>query len=310
MKTQHMFRILILFIAVSGLLLTGCQKDKNTEPNVDSTSLQQLSTDEEALESANDESMNDVNGFLSGGNEKSTAMLPCNATLDSTAVVNDTITYYITYNGLNCSGTRFRTGQVEIKKRVGTHWFMTGATVMVRHINFTITRVSTQKSITLNSVKIHQNVTGGGMGQLGNGLDAIIHKTWGRVHVTFDDSTTKLWNVSRKKTYTGSVPFNLKITTDGFGVAGGFDDLVVWGINRQGENFFTQILEPVVQRQVCDWDPVSGIKKHIIPADSKSAVLTFGFNSNNQPISGNECPTKFRVDWQKNNNSGTIYLWL
>ncbi len=310
MKTNNLSRFTFLLFLVIGLSLAGCKKDKNTDPSDDSSSLQQLSKDEESVEAASDESMNDVNFFLANGNLKSTNLLPCNATVDSTAVVNDTITIYITYDGLNCSGTRFRTGQVQIRKHVGTQWYQAGATVMIRHINFTITKVSTQKSITLNGVKIHKNVSGGVIWQLGNGINAIVHRTRGHVNVTFDDGTTKTWNVARQKTYTGNPPGNLVLTTDGFGSVGEYDNLVVWGTNRQGEAFYTQIIEPIVHRQVCSWDPVSGIKKHAIPADAKSATLTFGFDSNNQPISGNECPAKFKLDWQRNNNSGTVYLWL
>jgi hypothetical protein len=310
MKTKNMFRLTFLALAVIGLSLTSCKKDKDTETYPASASLQQLSGDEESVESAMDESMNDVNNFLSYGNLKATNQLPCNATIDSTAVVNDTNIIYITYNGLNCSGTRYRTGQVEIRKAVGSHWYMPGATVKIRHINFTITKVVTQKTITLNSVKVHKNVTGGVVWQLGNGINAIVHRTHGHVSVTFDDGSTKMWNIARQKTYTGTPPINLVLTTDGFGSADGYDNLLVWGISREGENFYTQIIQPVIHRQVCDWDPSAGIKKHTAPADSKSATLTFGYDSNNQPITGTDCPAKYKVDWQKNNNSGTIYLWL
>lgn len=310
MKTTSLLRLTFLALAIIGLSLSGCKKDKNSDNSNDSASLQQLSNDEQIVESATDESMNDVNGFLSGGNLKSTNNIPCNATVDSTAVLNDTITIYITYNGLNCSGTRFRTGQVEIKKHVGMHWYQQGATVIVRHINFTITKVSNQKSITINSVKIHTNVSGGVIWQLGNVMTAITHRTLGHVDVTFDDGTTKTWRVARLKTYTGTPPNNLILTTNGFGTMDGYDNLVVWGNNRQGKMFYTQIFQPVVHRQVCDWDPCSGVKKHSIPVESKSATLTFGYDSNNQPVTGNDCPAKYRVDWQKNNNSGTIYLWL
>ncbi|MEI7896256.1 MAG: hypothetical protein WCJ26_04430 [bacterium] len=310
MKIKNMFRLTFLILAVAGLSFTGCKKDKNSNMSADSSSLQQLSGDEQVVESASDESMNDVNTVLSNGNLKATNQLPCNATIDSTAVINDTITIYITYNGLNCNGTRFRTGQVEIKKRVGMHWYEQGATVLIRHINFTITKVSNQKTITLNGIKVHKNVSGGVIWQLGNGTQAIVHRTWGHMNVTFSDGTSKIWNVARQKTYTGTPPNNLVLTTDGFGSAGGFDNLLVWGTNRQGENFYTQVIEPIVHRQVCDWDPCSGIKKHSIPGDSKSATITFGFDSNNQPVTGTDCPTKYKVDWQKNNNSGTVYLWL
>lgn len=309
MKTTNLFRLIFLVLTITGLSFAGCNKEKNQNPS-DSASLQQLSNDEQAVESATDESMNDVTFFLSNGNHKSTSMLPCNATVDSTAVVNDTITIYITFNGLNCSGTRYRTGQVEIRKHVGMHWYQTGATVMVRHINFTITKVATQRSITINSVKVLKNVSGGVIWQLGNGTDAIVHRTWGHVDVTLDNGTTRSWNIARQITFTGNPPDSLIMTNDGFGSADGLDNLVVWGLNRQGEQFYTQILQPVVHRQVCDWNPCSGIKKHSIPSDSKSATLTFGYNSNNEPITGDECPTKYKVDWQKNNNSGTIYLWL
>jgi len=309
MKTAHYFRFAILLIAVIGITLSGCKKEKDNQPS-DPTSLQQLSTDQQAMEVAEEESMNDVNMYLSGGNLKSTAWFPCNATIDSTAVINDTIIVYITYNGLNCRENLFRTGQVEIRKPVGIRWYQAGAAVRVKHINFMVTRVRTQKSVTINGERVYQNVSGGVIWQLGNDLSAVVHKVWGWVNVSFEDGTSKSWNVARQKTFTGTPPEALILTNDGFGSADGYDNLVIWGVNRQGENFYTQILQPVVFRQVCEWDPCSGVKKHSIPSASKSATLTFGYNSNNEPISGDDCPTKYRVDWQHNNNSGTIYLWL
>jgi len=310
MKLSNFIRVSFLMLAVIGLAFSGCKKDKNSDTSTDYASLQQLSNDEESVASTMDESMNDVNNFLSGGNLKSTDKVPCGAIVDSTEVVNDTITIYLTYNGKNCSGTRFRTGQVEIVKKVGTRWDQAGATVMIKHINFTITKIVKQKTITLNGVKVHQNVSGGVIRQLGHGTDAIVYRTWGYVDVTFDDGTSKTWNLARQKTCTGTFPDNLVLTTDGFGTSGEFSNLVTWGINRKGENFYTRIIQPVVHREVCDWDPVSGVKKHAIPADSKSATLTFGYDSNDQPVTGDACPTKFKLDWQRNNKSGTVYLWL
>ena len=311
MKTSNLFRFIFLFLAVTGLSLAGCKKDKNTETYPAPVSLQQLSDDDESMESAMNESMNDVNNFLSGGNLKSTERrIPCNASVDSTAIVNDTINIFIDYHGLNCNGTRYRTGKVEIKRQVGTHWFQQGATVMVKHIDFTITKVSNQKSITLNGIKVHQNVSGGVIWQLGNGTSAIVHRTWGQVSVTFNNGSTRIWNIARQKTYTGTSPDSLVLTIDGFGSADGYDNLLAWGISRDGESFYTQIIQPVVHRQVCDWDPSSGIKKHVAPADSKSATLTFGYDKYDAPITGDECPAKYKLDWQKNNHSGTVYLWL
>ncbi len=310
MKTRNLFRLAFFAIALAGLTLSGCKKDKITDPVDDSASLQQLANDEDSFDRTMDESMNDVDLFLTQGNLKESNQLPCNATIDSTVVLNDTITIFITYNGLNCAQTLFRTGHVVIRRQVGQPWFEQGATVRIRHINFTVTRVATGKTIVINSVKNHKNVSGGVIWQLGNGINAVVHRTWGHAEVSFQDGTYKTWNVARQRTFTGTPPSNLVTTIDGFGTAGGFDNLVVWGINRIGDQFYTQILQPVVHRQVCGWDPCTGIKKHQIPAAARSATLTFGYDSNNQPVTGNDCPAKYRLDWVHNNNSGTVYIWL
>jgi hypothetical protein len=235
---------------------------------------------------------------------------PCNATIDSTSVQNDTITYYITYDGKNCNGKLDRHGKVEVKRRVGEKWFMPGATVTVTMIDLQITKVASNKSITLNGTKMFQNVTGGRMWELWNGtIASIVHKVSGSIQATFDDNTTRTWNIARQRTFT-IVDQKLIMTIDGFGSADNYANLVLWGTNRMGENFYTQITQSIVHKQLCDMDPCSGIKIHQIPAMEKSATITFGYNDNNEPIQGNECPTRFRVDWVKGSHSGTLYLEL
>jgi hypothetical protein len=184
-----------------------------------------------------------------------------------------------------------------------------GATIIYKYINFTVTRVATNKSITLNGTKTLQNVNGGHRWQVGTIIDSYVEKVSGSMQASFDNGTSRTWNVARQLTYTGT-PAQLLLTIDGFGSAGEYQNLVVWGTNRQGEQFYTQITQSVVHRQVCEWNPVSGIKIHQIPSDNKSATITFGFNDNNEPITGDECPTRYRVDWQKNNQSGTFYMPL
>ena len=309
MKTKIIFRLTLILIALIGIGLSSCKKDKTTDSTPDSSSLQQLATDETNMQNATDEALNDVSAFLTGGNLKSTEMSPCHVMIDSTSVFNDTIAYYLTYDGPNCAGTRIRTGQTIVKKQVGTHWIDAGATVIVKFINLHITKVSSGKSITLNGQKTFQNFSGGKIGQLGNGLDSIIYKIWGYVNVTFDNNTSAAWHVARQRVFTGT-PGELLVSNTGFGSNAGVDNLVTWGTNRNGEDFYTQIQKVVVTRQTCDWDPVSGIKLHRIPAHDKQALITFGYDSNNQPVTNGDCPTKYRVDWQKNGNSGTVYLWL
>lgn len=312
MKTRNLLRTAAFMLTLTGLTLTGCQKDKLEEGTNDAASLTELSNDDINVEEITNDALQDVEGVLSfsGSDFKSTDRLPCNATIDSTSVVNDTITIFITYNGLTCNGRLFRTGQVEIKKAVGTFWCMEGASVNIKYINYTVTRVSNNKTTILNGSKTFTNVSGGAIFMLGhNGFTSLIHRVNGHMSITFDNGSTREWYFARQRTYTGARG-ELLMTVDGFGTAGDYSNLVSWGLNRKGEEFYTQITQSVVYRETCDWNPVSGIKVHQIPAAEKSATITFGYNSNNEPVSGDDCPTHYRVDWINGTYSGTSYFPL
>ena len=311
MKTKKIFHLAVILVSAIALTFTSCAKEDLSPTDANPESLSQLSTDENNIESVMNDAISDVSGVMSNnnGNLKSTAWLPCNATVDSLAVVNDTVTMYITYDGLNCNGTRNRTGKIEIKKKVGTKWHQAGATVIYKYINFKVTRVATNSSITLNGTKTLVNVTGGYRWMVGSFIDSYVEKVSGTMQASFDNGASHTWNVARQLTFTG-VPDQMILTVDGFGTAGEYNNLVVWGTNREGEQFYTQITQSVVFKEVCDGDPVSGIKIHQIPSDNKSATITFGYDANNQPVTGDTCPTHYRIDWQKNNQSGTMFLPL
>lgn len=311
MKTKNLIQLAFILVSALSIALTSCKKDDLDTGNANPDELKQLSADENYVESIMNDAISDVSSVMSnnGGNLKSTEWLPCNATIDSLAVVNDTVTIYITYNGLNCNGTRNRTGKIEIKKKVGTHWEQAGATVVYKYINFTVTRLANNSTVTLNGTKNFVNVNGGHRWQVGSTIDSFVERISGNMQASFDNGTSRTWNVARQVTYTGTAG-QLILTVDGLGTSGEYQNLAVWGTNRQGEEFFTQITQSVIHRQACEWDPVSGIKIHQIPSDNKSATITFGYNDNNEPIVGDECPTRYRVDWQRNNQSGTAYLTL
>lgn len=311
MKTKNLILLALVMIAALAFTFTSCKKDDLNNGTANPESLKQLSADENNIENIMNDAVSDISSIMSnnGGLYKSTAFLPCNATVDSVSILNDTITLYVTYDGLNCNNTRNRTGKIEIKAKVGTHWEDAGATVIYKYIDFTVTRVSNNSSVTLNGTKTFVNVNGGHRWQVGTAIESYVERISGSMQASFDNGTSRTWNVARQLTYTGT-PGQINLSVDGFGTAGNYQNLVVWGSNRQGEDFYTQISQQVVCRQVCNGDPVSGIKIHQIPSDNKSATITFGYNDNNEPVTGDECPTRYRVDWQKNNQSGTAFLPL
>lgn len=313
MKTQNMMKLSLFLVGMLAISLTGCKKDNSTTTQTTpiSASIQNQSSDETQVTQASDEAMNDVNNVLNGqAAGKSTEFIPCNATLDSTAVINDTITYYITYDGWNCNHHLFRTGRVEIKKRFNTFWPQAGTTIICTYINFHIYHfLHPERTITLNGTRRYENVTGGLLFMLGTSMDSIKHTEQGYMNITFEDSTHRTWSFNRQLVFT-SVNSSLVIKVSGLGAADGYSNLVIWGVNRNGEQFYDQLLQPNVFKQHCDWDPCSGQRKLMIPATNKSATLTWGYDDKNQLITNDDCPTKFRLDFSINGQTGTLFLFL
>ena len=152
MKTQKLFKLAAILIAVIGISVAGCKKDRNDDkPNTNS--MQQLSKDEVAVQSSSDDALDDANKVLSGGSGKGLESFPCNVVIDSSSVVGDTIIYHLTFNGLNCAGTFNREGVMTIKRNVNTYWHQAGTKVILNFIDLKITRVSTGKYIILNGIK-------------------------------------------------------------------------------------------------------------------------------------------------------------
>jgi hypothetical protein len=308
MKT---FKSISLIIAITclGLLLQSCDKDK-LDKDFDSTSMQQLAQDEVTIENYSNEALDDANEVLSKSGLKGISGLPCNTTIDS-ILIGDTMKYTLTFNGLNCAQTKMKTGQIILKRVVTAPWSQAGTSVSLQFVNFKVTKVASQKWIMLNGIKIWKNESGGLIKNLGSSTTtSVIHSIKGAIQASFSDTTTRVWNIDRKKTFTGSYPAALILSIEGMGTSNGFSNLATWGLNRQNENFYTQINQAIVLKQACSWDPVSGIKVHQIPSDNKSATTTFGFDMNNQPITNGNCPDRYKVDWVKGSMSGTTYLNL
>jgi len=312
MKTKKLQNLAIILVSAITLTFTSCAKEDLNQGPADPATLEQLSADENDVDNVMKDVESDVTSLMSNniGNFKSTAWMPCNAKLDTISMTKDTLVIRITFNGLTCDNKRNRTGTIELKTKLGIKWDQAGASVVCKFIDFSVTKVGSNKSVVkLNGKKTMVNVNGGHRWQVGTTLTSYVETISGSMQASFDNGTIRTWNVARKITYTGKAGQYI-LSVDGFGSTGEYKNLVVWGTNRQGEEFFTQITKTVVSKQSCGWDPVSGMKIHQIPSDTKSATITFGYNDKNEPITDGDCPTRYRVDWQRNNKSGTNYLPL
>ena len=154
MKTKNLFRLGFLMIAVTIFILASCSKEKSTTtPNTGTESLQQLSSDENNIANASTQACNDAESVLSQGKLKSTESGPCNTTITIGGVVDDTISVDIYYHGPDCSNKVIRSGHVIVKKKYSEDWGTAGATVILTMNQFTLTKIATGKSLTLNGSK-------------------------------------------------------------------------------------------------------------------------------------------------------------
>ncbi len=300
---------LIMLLFLAAVVFTACKKDEPEVVQPDSSSVQQLSKDDYSVEENIDEAVIDAGQLLSVSDKSMNMGIPCGATLDSTYIVNDTIIYHLTYDGLNCMQTKYRTGVVLVKVKQNTHWLFPGSFLTIEFYDYEVTYGYNDHKIIVNGKSTLENVSGGILQLLGNGFSTVIHKNSAHVRIAFNGYAPREWHLAKMLVYSGNAG-NYQLAVNGFGFAPGFDNLLSWGADRNGKQFYTQIGESVVFREACQWLPYAGQQTYTIPAENLKATATFGYNENNEPISGSQCPSRYKLDWQQHGQSGTIFLPL
>ncbi len=309
MKKQISY--LSVAILSAGLFFSSCKKESKSVTTDTTTELKTQSDDQARFSSETDAVSDDANAALENlggsyaGERPLTPPLPfaCNATATVDTVSNPrTIT--ITYNGLNCSGTRTRTGTVIISFAPGFRWATAGAHYTTTAQNLKITRLSDNKSITINGERTITNVSGGRLRNLATRTTPIIHDiTSSGISVTFDDGTQRSWQISKRRTFT--YDNGIVISTRGTGTT--LTGLAEWGTNRAGHDFTSAIIEPLVVKQSCDFRLVSGKIQHVGP--SATTTTTFGLDAAGIPVTS--CPVGpfyYKIVWT--GPGGTPYTYI
>jgi hypothetical protein len=309
MKTNLFRRMAIAFCMLSCITIYSCKKDTSatngttTDSNV-STSAddeQQVSTESEVISNDANTALNgqsDFSGSLSANTSGNTVVNDVNATNGISGLINihqlicdATITYdtangqrvvTIVYDGTNCWGNRTRNGTITISMPVGQRWKNAGAVATVTITDLKITRLRDGKSIVLNGSKTITNVSGGLLKDLAT-LQTITHTIQGNLVIDFKNGAQKTWNVSKQRVFT--YDNGIVITTTGTYSDGTNNNIAEWGTDRFGNPFTSEITQPKVIRQDCDFRLVSG--QNTILIDNGTAVITYGLDANGDPTG---CP--------------------
>jgi hypothetical protein len=287
MKTRILLLATVVFS--SSLFFTSCKKEKDSTPETDYTTETTVHSDDQSRFSseidavANDADLAlEVTSGFAGRMSTETLNIICDAD-----IVIDTLssprTITITYNGTNCLGNRTRTGVIVISMESGIRWKNAGAVLNVSFQNFKVTRVSDNKSITINGTQSYTNVSGGLLINLPTS-GTITHRiTSSNMSVTFDDLSQRNWQVGRQRVF--SYDNGVNITTTGTHTDGNVTGITEWGNNRFGNGFTTVIAEPLIVRQSCNFRLVSGKVQH--KTTLYNAAVTFGLDVNGNATS---CP--------------------
>ncbi len=310
MKKQISY--LSVAILSAGLFLSSCKKEK-TDTTDTTTEFKVQSDDQARFSSETDAVSDDANAALENlggtyaGERPLTPPLPfaCDATVTVDTTSNPRI-ITITYNGLNCIGTRIRTGVVVISFSPNFRWAAAGSHYTVATQNLKITRVLDNKSITINGEKTITNVSGGKLRNLATRTTPIIHDvTSSGITVTFDDGTQRNWQIAKRRTFT--YDNGIVIAVSGMHSEGGINGIAEWGTNRAGHAFTSAILELLVVKQSCDFRLVSGKIQHVGPVIT--TTTTFGLDATGVPVTS--CPTGpfyFKLVWV--GPAGTPYTFI
>ena len=273
----------------SALLFTACKKTSTNSSSTEIANESQVQADDQSQVAAStddittDASTISENVIAVTGNGPQTFFPnPCGATV-TYDTLNAVRTITITYNGLNCAGTLMRTGVVTISIPAGQLWKTAGAQLTITATNLKITRVSSQRSITINGSEVITNVTGGLLRNLAS-LGTITHTiTSSGITITFDNNTQRSWQIAKQRVYTYSN--GIVVSTTGTHTDGSTTGISEWGTNRFGNPFVTQIIDPMVIRQDCNFRVTSGHIKH--SRLLRTVDVTFGLDSAGNPTS---CP--------------------
>ena len=304
---------ILSFLSVTVLfavIFSSCKKESSSTTDY-TTEASAQSEDQSRFTSEVDGVANDASAALesspafAGRNTDQNSALICNATVVRDSLSNPrTIT--ITYNGASCFGNTSRTGVVILSMPGDTHWKNAGAAITVTYQNLKITRLSDNKSITINGSHVLTNVSGGLLINLAT-LTSITHSiTSTNMSVTFDDGTQRTWQVAKQRVFTYNN--GVVITTTGTHIDGALTGIAEWGTNRLGHTFTTAFVQPLVIRQDCNFRLVSGKVEHHMALVNSSA--TFGLDASGNPTS---CPGTgsyyMKIEWTgANGNSHSSIL--
>jgi hypothetical protein len=277
---------------------------KPTAATLDSK-VHQFNDDASQYKGESDQATDDINNSLKDisnfgryhGPEVTTVSPMCGCTIDSSQKANKII--FFNFDGTTPCFTPSKTrgGQIKAQLTAGNRWSDQGAELTLTFINFKVTRLFDNKSVTINGVKKMTNINGNNWFLFITGAQNLKYRERAmNVNVAFDNGSTATWNSARTTEYNYN-PSNQVITfkANGDTTLAGKTNVDSWGINRFNQTFSTQYSKPWVSNSYCDFGrPISGEFTHTVAA--ANFTFTLGVNQQGNPTTL-QCAYGVKVSW-------------
>lgn len=307
MKTKNSIVKIIFAVTFTGFAITGCKKNEAPAPApvtpVSTSQQTQRANDQNSFDNESNRAMDDANQAMQDCSKTRSVQAVCNMTVDTSLAAQGKIT--LNYNGNDCSNLTSRTGSIVIQLPYNgstvTTWTTLGAVAKLTFVNYKVTRLSDNKSLTFNGFHSIKNVNGGGIIQLLLG-NTIVHQIRANMQVTFDDGTNRTWLVARTRTFTNTLGL-IKNVIAGDTTFGGYSHVALWGTNRLGQPFTVDMPTPFsynISGSLCLFKPLTGVIIDYTVANT--LTLTYGVDSAGN-IQSSGCPYGYKFSWIDGNGA-------
>lgn len=274
MKSNY-FKILLVAIGLSGMVLTSCKKASSSAKD-DSISSQDANNVSSVLNTTSDDAASAAGQVSS---YKSIILNNSNANLLVGATITDTSStgIIISYDGITpCNGI-IRSGTVTITNTGGIAWHLAGAQLTVTY-NLTATEILTGYTYTFAGSHIVTNETGGLAWKVVGGLAAgttVTHRiTSSNMQITYPNGEQRAWTVDRTRSWSsnsGNTLYTVSLYSEATG------GVTEQGTNRFGDAFTNTIIDTISATNNCSWRPYQGTWQHQV--NGRTATVVFGTNT-------------------------------
>jgi hypothetical protein len=307
-KHKLIFTFCIVLALTSAL--SSCKKNQEFKNETGS-----VTDDNKNIQAEMDGAVDDANKAVSdnaslGGRVGSMpsvlAFTPCGFSIDTTQKSQGVLIF--NFDGSTVCNYRIRSGSIKVTLLDylnGKRWRDVGAVLKLDFTGYKIKRTSDNKSLTFDGSSTVTNVEGGNWVTLFFALSPkLVHKVeTSNLKVTFDDGKTATCNLSRKFTYTWSNSI-LTAKGEGEGTYNGLNNLENWGISKEGDNYTSQVIDPIIWTSTCGANkPTSGKLDVQVQDKEFSFLATFGVDKAGNAVI-NTCPWGFKVEWKYKNKTG------